>query len=315
MANYLYGRRVKLVLKSPKATFEYKQTLNHSLSIQFTVPFSDSSTPSECTVTIMNLAQKHRDLFKVGGEVELYAGYAEDSMGLLSSGTISKISPFTSDGTNSNFTFFFREGKDYSNILSSAQKANAKAKAAADKKAKAAGKKSGGKYKKQSALSFVKGSKASTIIRRIASDAGITLDKVYLKKNKVYKKGYTSKGKPLSNIKTIAKDCGSKVYYRRGSILIDDLSKLKGHNESILITEKLKGHHGGTGLTSYPTTDADSISAKHQTWTIVSLLRHQVSVGSVIQVNNRFLNGTFRVKSGEHQCDDGSFTTTLEVYV
>lgn len=90
MAKYLYGRRVKLVLLTPheSVTFDYKQTETHSMGIQFNVPFSDSSTPPTCTVTIMNLSAKHRKLFKKGYEVKLYAGYAEDGVGLLSAGVI-----------------------------------------------------------------------------------------------------------------------------------------------------------------------------------------------------------------------------------
>jgi len=319
MAKYLYGRRVKLVLLTPheSVTFDYKQTETHSMGIQFNVPFSDSSTPPTCTVTIMNLAAKHRKLFKKGYEVKLYAGYAEDGVGLLSAGVIRAISPFTSDGTNNTFSFTYREGQEYSKLLSSAEKANKKADEARKKKAKVIGKKAATglpKIKKHSALSFGKNTAASTIIRRIASDAGITLSKVYLVKSKKYKKGYAAHGKPITNIKAIAKACGSKVYYRRGSIVIDDLSKIKGHNEHILVTEHVKGRHGGTGLIQYPTTDSDS-TAKHKTWTVTSLLRYQVSTGSVVTVENRFLKGTFRVKSGEHVCDDSAFTTAMEVYV
>lgn len=322
MANtkYLYGRRVKLVLSTPHetVTFEYKQRLNHSMEIQFNVPFSDSSTPPTCTVTIMNLAKKHRKLFKEGYEVKLYAGYAEDGVGLLSAGVIRKISPFTSDGTNNTFSFTYREGQDYSKLLSSAEKADKKAKASRAKKAKAIGKKAAAnllKIKKHTALSFGRGTSAETIIRRVASDAGIKLSKVYLAKSKKYKKGYTAHGKPITAIKSVAKACGSKVYYRRGSIVIDDLSKIRGHNEHILVTSHVKGQHGGTGLIQYPTTDSDDASAKHQTWSVVSLLRYQVSTGSVVTVEDKFLKGTFRVKSGEHVCDGSAFTTTMEVYV
>lgn len=322
MANtkYLYGRRVKLVLSTPHESVEFKywQTINHSLGIQFNIPFSDSSTPPTCTVTIMNLAKKHRDLFQKGYELKIYAGYAEDGVGLISGGVIRKISPFTSDGTNNTFSFTYREGQDYSKLQSSATQANQKIDAALKAKAKVIGKKAAAnlpKVKKHTGLSFGKGTAAETIIRRVASDAGIDIASIYLAKPKAYKKGYTAHGKPIKVIQDIAKACKSRVYYRRGMILIDDLSKMKGHNEHILVTDHIKGQHGGTGLIQYPTTDSDDADAKHQTWTITSLLRYQVSTGSVVTVEDKFLKGTFRVKSGEHVCDDSSFTTTMEVYV
>ncbi|MGV7258625.1 hypothetical protein PJH61_29940, partial [Mycobacterium kansasii] len=86
-------------------------------------------------------AAKHRKLFKKGYEVKLYAGYAEDGVGLLSAGVIRAISPFTSDGTNNTFSFTYREGQEYSKLLSSAEKANKKADEARKKKAKVIGKK------------------------------------------------------------------------------------------------------------------------------------------------------------------------------
>lgn len=319
MTKYLYGRRVKLIVYSnPKTTFEYKQTENYSMGIQFNVPFSDSSTAPTCTVTIMNLSEKHRALFKPGVKVELYAGYIEDSVGMLSSGIIRHTAPFTSDGTNNTFSFTYQEGEEYAKAESSSQEANAKLEAARKKQEKALGKKAASKLpkiKKHSALSFGKNVSGETIIRRIASDAGIKIAGIFLKKNKIYKKGFTAHGKPLSCIKEVAKACGSSVFYRRGMVYIDDLSKSKGHKENILITDHLKGSHGGTGLIQYPTTDAENAEVKHQTWEVVSLLRYQISTGSVITVKNRFLNGTFRVKSGEHNCDDSNFTTTMEVYV
>jgi hypothetical protein len=317
---YLYGRRVKVVVETStgSTTFENKQTPKNSWAIQFNIPFSDSSTPPTCTVTIKNLSAKNRSLFKVGRTVKVYAGYAEDGTGLISSGAIRSTTPYTSDGVNTTFTFTYREGDEYANAESSAEKANDKLEAARKKQEKAIGKKAAAKLpkiKKHSALSFGKNSKAETIIRRIAKDAGIKISGIYLKKNNTYRKGFTCHGKPLSNIQTIAKACGSQVYYRRGQVYIDDLSKKLGHQETVLITDHVKGNGGGTGLIQYPTTSSETNEAKHKTWEVVSLLRYQISTGSVVTVRNKFLNGTFRVKSGTHVCDDSAFTTTMEVYV
>lgn len=147
----------------------------------------------------MNLAAKHRKLFEPGCKVEVYAGYAQDGVGLLSSGAIRHTSPMTSDGTNNTFSFTYREGDEYQTAKSSVQEANDKLDKERAHEVKVLGKKAAAKLpkiKKHSAMSFAKGSSAETIIRRVASDAGIKLTKVYLKKNHVYKKGYTVSGKP-----------------------------------------------------------------------------------------------------------------------
>lgn len=281
--HYLYSRVVKVVLetKTQKLTFEYNQNTGENWGIQFNVPFSDSGTAQTGTITIMNLSKKHRKLFKKGEKVTLYAGYYEDGVGVLSEGTVITVSPMTSDGTNNTFTFTFKEGNEY---------ASTKA------------------VKKSISVSFAKGAKLKTIINRVAAKGQVPLSKVGLKTNKTYKKGYTAKGKPLTVLKKLAKAGGSELFLRRGNYYIAQLGKANGYDEHILLTTKVKGQHGGTGLIQYPTINTDDNTAE-----VVSLLRYQVSTGSVVQVDDPFLKGTYRVKSGEHVCDDSSFTTTMEV--
>lgn len=283
--HYLYSPIVKLVLKTKtqKLTFEYNQNTGQNWNIQFSVPFSDSGTAQTCTITIMNLSASHRKLFKKGEKVTLSAGYYEDGIGILSEGNITHISPYTSDGTNNTFSFTYKEGSEY-----------AKSKA----------------VKKSISASFAKGAKLKTIINRVASKGKVPLEKVDLKNNKAYKKGYTAKGKPLTVLKSLAKAGGSELFLRRGKYYIIQMGKANGYDEHILLTTKVKGQHGGTGLIQYPTINEDDNTAE-----IVSLLRYQVSTGSVVQVDDRFLKGTYRVKSGEHAFDGSAFTTTMEVAI
>ncbi|MDB1104638.1 hypothetical protein [Lentilactobacillus parabuchneri] len=317
---YLFSPIVRLVLhtKSKPVEFDYRQDNDETYEIHFNVPFSDSGSPATCSAEIMNLSAKHRAMFQPGLKVDLYFGYKLDGVGLLSSGTIRHTSPLTSDGTNETFSFTFREGEEYADAESSAQKANDKSNKKLKAAKKALGKKKAEslyKVKRHSALSFAKGVNYETIIRKVAIDAGIKLKSVKLAKPKVAHKGYTAHGRPWTIIQKLAKACGSQAFLRRGAVYIDDLSKSKAHKESVLITDHVKGYLGGSGLTAYPTTDQLNAQAKHATWTIVSLLRYQVSTGSLITIKNSYLTGSFRVKSGEHTFDGSAATTTMEVYV
>ena len=286
MASYLYGRRVEVWLETASKIYKfyYHQTENYSFGITFTIPFSDSTTAQTCEVGIMNLSKSHRRLFKKGRKVRVYAGYAESGMGLLSEGFISSVPPYTSDGTNTIFTFNFKEGKD-------------------------------AKVKKKVNLSFGAGTKASTIIRSIAKEAGITLGTLKLAKpNAAYKTGYTAKGKPLTLIKAVAKKGGSKAFRRRGVLCVDDLTKSNGHKEHLFLTMHQAGKHGGTGLIAYPAYNEDDDDSSKKTVELQMLLQYQISVGSVVEVSNEYFSGTKRVQSGQHQCDDSGFLTTAEVY-
>lgn len=283
-AKYLYGRRVELWLETKNETYKfyYHQTVTHAFGITFTVPFSDSTTAQTCNAAIMNLSRSHQKEFKKGCKVKLFAGYAESGVGLLTQGFITGTPAIASDGTNSTFSFTFKEGVD----------ANTK---------------------KKVNMSFAPGTRVSTVIRRVAKKAGITLGKVKLAKPKAAcKSGYTASGNPVTTIKKLAKLGGSRAYRCRGVLTIDDLSKADGHNEHLYLTMKQPGKHGGTGLIAYPTYNQDDDSKP--TVEIQTLLFHQINVGSLIQVDNSYFSGTKRVQSGQHVCDDSSFTTTSEVY-
>lgn len=282
---YYYGRRAEVWLITPTRTlkFYYHQTEYHSFGINFTIPFSDSTTAQTCEVSLMNISKAHRKEFKNGRHVKVFAGYEESGIGLLSEGFISGTPSYTGDGATTTFTFNFKEGVDQ-------------------------------KAKKKVNHSFGPGTLVSTVIRSLARDAGITLGTVKLAKPKAaYKSGFTASGKPVSLIKKAAKKGGSTAYRCRGILTIDNLSKADGHKEHILLTMHQAGKHGGTGLIAYPTFNDDDDSSK-KTVEIQSLLLYQVSVGSIIQVENEFFSGTKRVQSGQHQCDDSGFTTTMEVY-
>lgn len=189
-AKYQVDRRVKLVLDTgkEKVTLENLNRLNHLLEIQFSVPFSSEPTPDVATVTIMNLSKKTRALFKKGEHGTLYAGYKGD-VGVLTEGNINKIPPLLWSGVDSQFSFTFIQGADYSK-------------------------------KKDVSITFKKKSGAEQVIKTIAKKAGIPLKSVKLQIPKDFKKGYTADGQPLELIESIAKKCGSVLRIVRGKYCV-----------------------------------------------------------------------------------------------
>ncbi len=309
--NPLYDRKtyLKVVSGSTLYTLHSGNAKNNDLQIQYDVPFADDGNPSIGTVTIYNLDKTTRNYFKKGVHITLSAGYKTDH-GVLAEGNVVTVNQATTDFSTSTFSFTFREGKDYSgtDVLKTTAAVNTRVKIKVPektnkKKLKTAYKTE--KVKKKVNLSFKKGTKAKTIISQVASKAGIHISSIKLKKNVEYKKGYTVSAKPIEAIKSIAQKCGSSLYYRRGDLMIDDLSKANGYVEHLLLTYK-------SGLIQQPTFEIDDNGKK--VWTLVSLLQYKVSTGSVIQVDTDDLKGTFRVRSGEHQNGGSDSTTTMEVY-
>lgn len=300
------GKYIEVLLpdQKNKPAFTSFHPRGYGFNIDFQVPFGDGGSPATCTVTISNVSLEHQKLFKKGDHIILKAG-SKDLYGILSEGKITKVGREIPDGMDKSLQITFTEGIDYSkkDKIYSAYNGT--------KRVKHTYKTSDGKtityYKnktKKVNISFKKGVTAKSIIARICRTAGIQLDKLDLKKNKVYKKGYTLSSKPENAIKSIAKECGSKVYYRRGKLMVDDWEKPNPYNEHIYISKT-------TGLVGHPQFNDDDGT---ETMSVTTYLDPRISTGSIVEIVDKDtkVNGLFRVKSGEH--DGSEMTTTMEVY-
>lgn len=277
----------------------------YGFQIGGTINFGDSGTPAESTVTIANVSVENQSLFRKGDSIRVKAG-SKDLFALLCQGTISRVGREIFDNSDRSITITFTEGVDFSKIkkINSAYNGS--------EKVKHTYKTTSGKtvvyYKteeKKLNIAFKKGVKASTIIKRISRSANIPIAYFHLKKDKVYKKGYTLSAKPYNAIVSIAKECGSKVYRRRGDLCIDDWGKPNPYNEHILVSPT-------TGMIGHPEFEDDGSDS---TMTVTTYLDPRISTGSVIDVedDDMKINDLYRVKSGSHNLDD--MTTTMEVYV
>ncbi|WP_105956178.1 hypothetical protein [Apilactobacillus quenuiae] len=318
MTKFLWGRMVmiRLFLKNGKKIEFLAVHTQKSFSINFTVPFGDSSTAHTSTVTIMNVSKAHRDMFKKGLKVQVFAGYKQDNgLKLIAEGAIDKINPLSASGADTQFSFTFVEGQQLLQAQSTVEKENAKLKSNAKKREKVLGKTDAKKFKVKlhTAMSFAPGANSNVIIRRVAADANIKISKLKLPKVKTFKKGYVAKGKPYKIIHDLAKTSGAQVYDRRGQLVIEDETSLSGKNEHILISMATKGKPGGTGLMEHVSFDDSTDS--HATISVKTYLRNQISTGSLVTIKDPpYFTGTRRVQSGEFNCGDGDFSTTIEVY-
>lgn len=285
--------------------YQLKLAEKDGAGINYDVPSDDGGSPATCTVTIYNLSKAHLAKIDQNDHIVVYSG-PTDLYGKLTEGTITQIAPETLSGMDKETQITFVEGKDYSKEPRLYSKFNG------SKLVTHTVKESNGtkiSYKKRQVkkvnITFKKGTKASQIIDRIRRDAKIDIAGVHLKTNHRYKKGYTLSAKPLSAIQSIVKDCGSKVYYRKGALYIDDESKPNPYNEHIYLTTT-------TGLTQQPTYNSDDDG--EPTWTLECFDDPRIAAGSAVYVKSDNVTGLKKVKSVDHTHDQDTYQMEVVVY-
>lgn len=300
-----YGAKVEVDLVLKKGTYNFNNftPAGYGLTITGEISGGDGGSPATNTISISNLSKSHEDLFKTKEHIVVKAG-GYDMFGIIGEGNITKVSPEARDGEDHSISITFVAGKDYSknkkiyNAYSGAKTVKHSYKTSAGKTITWTTSK-----KKNINIRFKKGVKAKTIIQRIARESGIPIAVLHLKKNKVYKHGYTLTKKPETAIKAIVKDCGSKFQYRIDDIVIDYDEKPKLWQTHLYLTLK-------DGLVNMPTINDED--GKKATWTVVTYLNPLVANGSVFYVAEN-IKSLVRVKNYTHSLDDMQTSCEVEM--
>lgn len=312
----LFGRviKVKISSKTSVMTFDYDD-----LEIRFDVKFDDNIKPNISTLSIYNLTKSTISKIKKNANVTINAGYRGD-VGLLIEGKITSVKT-KHESVDKVTTIRFKEGTDYSGIKVDAKMADAPKKYFVNKRVKlktpvkttTVGK-NGRKYtstrttktikvarwRKQTLnITFAKGTKASTIIKKLAGLLDMKLSKMVLPRDKVYKKGFKVTGKIESKLETVVKDCGASLYWRKGKPVIRSIHT--GDDERFT----LKSSTGLLEVSDYDDDDDEGYSVR-------CLLQHRISVASIITLESNIANAKVRVKSGHHVFDGNDFVTEFE---
>lgn len=270
--------RVRLAITTgrKKAAWEYgaDALVKNQVMINFSAPFSSDSAPSVITVDLFNLGQDSVNFIKKGSHVVLEAGYGDD-IGVICEGEINYVYPRVSDSAGEiKSSFCFIEGKNYSKA-------------------------------KDIKLSLGPGTTGKDVINRVAKVGNIKLSEINLKKNKVYSKGYSVDGAPLGVLEEVAKDCGSKLFYKRGRLVVSDIKATVG---------KALAYDAAHGLIGYPQPLDYDFEEFVPGFSVEMFLNHRINVGQPIKLNSRYgEGGIYYFRSGEHSFDGSSFRTTGEV--
>lgn len=297
-----YGKKTEISLPNlpNKPSFNNWSPLGYGFNITGTINFNDDGDVEKQTITINNLAPESQKLFKEKEHIVVKAG-SDDLFAVISEGKITKVHKLVDEGATKTLNIEFTDDTDYGDKKKISVWSGAKV-------VKKRVKKPNGKYtivkktvRKKVNLSFKKGTKASTIVRKISKMAGISVSNIKFTHDYVYKKGYTVSNKPLAAIKAIVKQCKAHIYFRKGRLYIDNWDKPNPYNENILISKF-------TGLVGHPSFDDDD----HISFQMY--LDPRVSTGSVVHLVDKAegIDDLYRIKSGSHDLE--SMITNCEVY-
>lgn len=273
---------IKCVISTASGTLTYQYgKMANAIEIHFSVPFSDQPEKNISEITLYNIGLTDFNRIKKGNKVSLYAGYHGD-VGLLVSGTIYRTTVPTLEEADTAYVLRVLEGQDYT------------------------------KSKKLN-LTFAKGTNAETIIRQVASKGGIKLAYISLKNNKKYSDGYTADDQAFETLSSVADDCKTSLFYRRGQLTLRYIYDGRGA-DSFNLNYK-------TGLLQEPTRedrdddwqdsdDDDGLGAF--SWSVDSILSYRLTTMASVHLQSRYVNQTVMVINGEHAFDGESATTTFE---
>ncbi len=290
----LFDRVIKVTIKNGAYTGNYSNSQTDGVEIRFEIPFDDDSEPNAGSVYLYNLSKTSLSHIKRGATITVQAGYKAD-YGVLVIGRVASVHT-RMENTTRITKIRYIEGDDYSRIKVTPKMADPAEKYTT-------GKKKGQSKPQKLQIAFKKGTKGSTIIKRLVDVLDIKLDgNIELVRDKVYKKGYVVTKLILNNLEEVVRDCGSVIYHRRGRLTIRPLKK--GKDERFTLNED-------TGLLKQP---GSFETEDEQGYAVECLLQHRITTASIIQLKSSTANGSYRVVRGKHICDGiNTFKTECDV--
>lgn len=247
---------------------------NEDLDLEFDIPFDDDTEANEAEIIIYNLTDTTISAIKKKAAISITAGYGKDT-GVIFSGYISKKKTYW-------------ENNDKITVINAIDN-------------------NGKQETEVTELSYGKGTKASTILKRLVERVGLPIAVFQTRRDHTYKDKVTVDGGLMENIKKYAQICGVVAYVCKSKIYVCPLTY--GKHQIFYLT-------ADTGLLNASEFEED-ITAEDYTDHITGqdiemLLQHQIQTGSIINLSTRNAKGEFRVREGSHTYDGSEFKTTVK---
>lgn len=249
-------------------------TLDNSLDLEFTVPFDDDTEANEAEIRVYNLTKTTIGRLRPNNEISITAGYKKDT-GVIFSGVISTVKTRWS-------------GQDKITTITAIDCENLK-------------------ERDVDSIAFKAGVKASYILRSLVDRLGLPVACFKIRRDHTYKDAVTVSGGLMSAIKQYAEVCGVSAYINKRKVYVRHLKD--GDNLGFTVD-------ADTGLIGSPEEFTEEIQSEDYTDTVEGikfrmLLEHRITTASIIRLKSKDYSGTYRVREGEHVCNETDFYTEI----
>ncbi len=254
----LWKRKGEIIIDGHKFLYDH-------FDIEFNIKFDEWLEPNMSEAKIFNLSQNTINMIKQGSSIIINAGY-EGDVGLICLGKIEKV--FTDwEGIDKITKITIGDGAEewfYSTV----------------------------------SKTYSRGTKASTILRDIASIFGLELGDFQVANDITYQLGKSINGMLYQVLMEVVKDTGSKCYIINSRIFIRPYEK--GDPTGFVL-------NSDTGLISSPERlekdDFEDIPGGYIGYKVRCLLNHRINVDSIIRLDSKTVKGDFRVIEGSHSSE------------
>lgn len=291
MSNKLLFKRSVVVKIGPAIVID-----RENFKLTFEVPFDDDTEPNEIKVEVYNLSDTTIANIKKNNVLTIEAGYVSDDTGIICTARVSKVETKIS-GRDRITTIYALD----SNSLDD---------------------------KQITKKTYAKGTRASYILKDLASQLGVTIGPIKLEDDVIYSSGWTVEGKIVDSMQTVALHCGVSVYINKGTLYIRSLddgddayfvlksdtgmigSPEEFHEENEVSEEDQK--YISKKARRNIVADSGKMLIQVDGYKCKCLLQHRITTASVIDIKSKYVNGKFRVRKGTHRYTGTEFVTEFE---
>ena len=257
-----------------KITCEGVNIKSSELDFEFVVPFDDDMEANEAEIIIYNLTDSTISKFKNKSKISIEAGYKGDT-GVIFNGFVSK-------------THTKREGADKITTIKCLDDMSTKT---------------------VESISYSEGTKSSYILKDLLKRTNTPIAVFEVRRDHTYTNSVTVEGDLMDNIKKYAEVCGISVYVSQGKIYARYIKD--GDNLNFTLS-------ADTGLIGSPEAfeeeqTAEDFSEVVNGYKCVCLLQHRMTTAGIINLKSMSVNGTYRIRSGQHRFNPDEAITEIEV--
>lgn len=249
---------------------------NTELDCEFSTSFDDNTQADNAEITIYNLSNNTINGFVNKAKITITAGYGKDT-GVIFEGYITSKRTYWESIDKVTVIRALDDGKRYNQSVES--------------------------------ISYAAGTKASYILKDLAGRVGLPIAVFKTTRDYTYTDEVTVDGGLSDAIKQYAEVCGVSAYICKSKLYIRPLND--GDNTRF----KLSADTGLLSVSEFEETRQSQEFGEETVkgFDVEMLLQHRLQTASIIELDSKNYQGTFRVREGSHEYNGGNFVTKAKI--